>query len=281
MPRVAWRRLVEMLPVVETKRLCKYFKGVVALNEVSVSISAGEVVGLVGDNGAGKSTLVKILSGDLEPSAGQVLIDGEPVHFRHPRDAKKRQIETIYQDLALCENLDVMENVFLGHESYRNPILRLLDRRRMYRETGELLDRFGINIPSTREYVMNLSGGQRQATALARVAKAGARLIILDEPTAALDAAPQQTEDVSTPQSLEQAPDTWLRLLIKKLTQILAILFFYCWRERRVGLIPPAFSRQEIFNAPPKLGCNVNKDSFYSPFNEVCEGNNHPVFAKQ
>lgn len=173
-------------PVVQTKRLSRYFKGVVALNEVSVSIAPGEVVGLVGDNGAGKSTLVKILSGDLEPSAGQVLIDGEEVHFRHPRDAKKRQIETIYQDLALCENLDIMENVFLGHESYRNPLFRLLDRRRMYRETSELLEELAITVPSTRELVMNLSGGQRQATALARVAKAGARLIVLDEPTAAL-----------------------------------------------------------------------------------------------
>ena len=177
---------MEALPAVETKGLSRYFKGVVALNEVSVSISPGEVVGLVGDNGAGKSTLVKILSGDLEPSAGQVLIDGEEVHFRHPRDAKKRQIETIYQDLALCENLDIMENVFLGHESYRNPLLRLLDRRRMYRETSQLLEELAIRVPSTRELVMNLSGGQRQATALARVAKAGARLIILDEPTAAL-----------------------------------------------------------------------------------------------
>ena len=177
---------METRPAVETKSLSRYFKGVVALNEVSVSISPGEVVGLVGDNGAGKSTLVKILSGDLEPSAGQVLIDGEEVHFRHPRDAKNRQIETIYQDLALCENLDIMENVFLGHESYRNPLLRLLDRRRMYRETSQLLDELAIRVPSTRELVMNLSGGQRQATALARVAKAGARLIILDEPTAAL-----------------------------------------------------------------------------------------------
>ncbi|MCY3864350.1 MAG: ATP-binding cassette domain-containing protein [Chloroflexi bacterium] len=177
---------METLPVVETKGLSRYFKGVVALNEVSVSISPGEVVGLVGDNGAGKSTLVKILAGDLEPSAGQVLINGEEVHFRHPRDAKNRQIETIYQDLALCENLDIMENVFLGHESYRNPLLRLLDRRRMYRETSQLLDELAIRVPSTRELVMNLSGGQRQATALARVAKAGARLIILDEPTAAL-----------------------------------------------------------------------------------------------
>ncbi len=172
--------------LVETKGLSKNFKGVVALSDVSVSIAAGEVVGLVGDNGAGKSTLVKILSGDLQPSAGQVLLDGEQVQFRHPRDAKKRQIETIYQDLALCENLDIMENVFLGHESYRNPVLRLLDRRRMYRETGQLLDELGIRVPSTRELVMNLSGGQRQATALARVAKAGARIMILDEPTAAL-----------------------------------------------------------------------------------------------
>ena len=173
-------------PVVETKGLSKYFKGVVALNEVSVSIAAGQVVGLVGDNGAGKSTLVKIISGDLEPSTGYMMLDGERVVFRHPRDAKKRQIETLYQDLALCENLNIMENVFLGHESYRNPVFRLLDRRRMYSETSQLLDELGINIPSTRELVMNLSGGQRQATALARVAKAGARLIIMDEPTAAL-----------------------------------------------------------------------------------------------
>jgi len=177
---------MEARPALETKDLSRYFKGVVALNDVSVAISPGEVVGLVGDNGAGKSTLVKILSGDLEPSSGQVLIEGEEVHFRHPRDAKKRQIETIYQDLALCENLDIMENVFLGHESYRNPLLRLLDRRRMYRETSQLLEELAIRVPSTRELVMNLSGGQRQATALARVAKAGARLIILDEPTAAL-----------------------------------------------------------------------------------------------
>ncbi len=173
-------------PVVETIGLSKYFKGLVALNDVSVSIPAGQVVGLVGDNGAGKSTLVKILSGDLAPSAGQLFLDGKQVQFRHPRDAKKRQIETIYQDLALCENLDIMENVFLGHESYRNPFLRLLDRRRMYSETSQLLDQLGIKVPSTRELVMNLSGGQRQATALARVAKAGAKLIIMDEPTAAL-----------------------------------------------------------------------------------------------
>ena len=177
---------METRPAVETKGLSRYFKGVVALNEVSVAISPGEVVGLVGDNGAGKSTLVKILSETWRPSAGQILIDGEEVHFRHPRDAKNRQIETIYQDLALCENLDIMENVFLGHESYRNPLLRLLDRRRMYRETSQLLEELAIRVPSTRELVMNLSGGQRQATALARVAKAGARLIILDEPTAAL-----------------------------------------------------------------------------------------------
>ena len=172
--------------LIETAGLSKHFKGVVALNEVSIAIAPGEVVGLVGDNGAGKSTLVKILSGDLEPSAGQIAIEGETVHFRHPRDAKKRGIETIYQDLALCENLDIMQNVFLGHESTRGFLLGLLDRRRMYRETSALLEELRIRVPSTRELVMNLSGGQRQATALARVAKAGARIIILDEPTAAL-----------------------------------------------------------------------------------------------
>ena len=177
---------METPAVIETKSRSKHFKGGFALNGVSVSIPAGEVVGLAGDNGAGKSTFVKILSGDLVPSAGQIWIDGEHVHFRHPRDAKERQIETIYQDLALCENLNIMENVFLGHESFRNPFLRVLDRRRMYSETSQLLDELGINIPSTRELVMNLSGGQRQATALARVAKAGAKIIILDEPTAAL-----------------------------------------------------------------------------------------------
>lgn len=177
---------MESSAIIETKNLSKYFKGVVALNDVSVAIPAGEVVGLVGDNGAGKSTFVKILSGDLAPSAGQFWINGEQAHFRHPRDAKERQIETIYQDLALCENLNIMENVFLGHETYSNPFLRVLDRRRMYSETGQLLKELGINVPSTRELVMNLSGGQRQATALARVAKAGARIIILDEPTAAL-----------------------------------------------------------------------------------------------
>jgi ABC-type sugar transport system ATPase subunit len=177
---------MQATPIVETIGLSRFFKGVVALNQVSISIASGQVVGLVGDNGAGKSTFVKILSGDLEPSAGQVVIEGEPVHFRHPRDAKKKQIETIYQDLALCENLNIMENVFLGHESYRNPFLRLLDRRRMYSETAQLLKELGIRVSSTRELVMNLSGGQRQATALARVARAGAKLIILDEPTAAL-----------------------------------------------------------------------------------------------
>lgn len=177
---------MQATPIVETIGLSKYFKGVVALDQVSISIMAGQVVGLVGDNGAGKSTFVKILSGDLEPSAGQMLLDGEQAHFRHPRDAKNKQIETIYQDLALCENLNIMENVFLGHETYRNPFLRLLDRRRMYSETAQLLKELGIRVPSTRELVMNLSGGQRQATALARVAKAGAKIVILDEPTAAL-----------------------------------------------------------------------------------------------
>jgi ABC-type sugar transport system ATPase subunit len=174
------------VPIIETHNLWRRFGGLVALNDVAFQLWPGEIVGLVGDNGAGKSTLIKILSGDLQPSAGSVCVDGVPVHFRHPLDAKNMRIETIYQDLALCENLSVMDNVFLGREELAGGILRLLKRRQMHGETRQLLDTLGISIPSTSELVVNLSGGQRQGTALARVFKSGARVVIFDEPTAAL-----------------------------------------------------------------------------------------------
>ena len=173
-------------PFLEAQNVTKRYGGLFAVRDISLSLYPGEVVGLVGDNGAGKSTFIKMLAGDHEPTSGQILINGRPVRFTHPRDAKRMQIETIYQDLALCENLSVMDNVFLGHEATASPLLRILKRRQMHRETRALLDDLGIGIPSTQELVVNLSGGQRQATALARVAKAGARLVILDEPTAAL-----------------------------------------------------------------------------------------------
>lgn len=173
-------------PLVETRHLWKRFGGVVALRDVCLSIWPGEVVGLVGSNAAGKSTLAKILSGDLQPTAGEIYFEGKPVSFSHPQDAKKLQIETVYQDLALCDNLDVVDNVYLGRELCNGGFLRILNRRRMYQEAQKLLNELAIDIPSLRESVANLSGGQRQATALARIAGVGAKFIILDEPTAAL-----------------------------------------------------------------------------------------------
>jgi D-xylose transport system ATP-binding protein len=173
-------------PFAETHKVWKRFGGVVALRNVDFAVWPGEVVGLVGDNGAGKSTLIKILAGDLQPSAGEIYVNGQQVHFHHPHDAKALKIETIYQDLALCDNLDVADNVFLGREVCSQGFLGILNRRRMYQETQDLLRELGISIPSIDQAAINLSGGQRQATALARVAKIGARLIILDEPTAAL-----------------------------------------------------------------------------------------------
>lgn len=173
-------------PFLEARHIGKRYGGLHAVRDVNLSIYPGEVIGIVGDNGAGKSTFIKMLAGDHQPTSGELLIEGSPVRFAHPRDAKQAQIETIYQDLALCENLSVMDNIFLGHELTRNPVLRLLQRSKMHTESRVLLDDLGIGIPSTHELVVNLSGGQRQATALARVAKAGAKLIILDEPSAAL-----------------------------------------------------------------------------------------------
>jgi len=173
-------------PFLETRNVTKRYGGLFAVRDVSLALYPGEIVGLVGDNGAGKSTFIKMLAGDHEPTSGHLEIEGKPVRFTHPRDAKAAQIETIYQDLALCENLSVTDNVFLGHEMTTNPLFRFLQRKKMHAETRVLLDSLGIGIPSTHELVVNLSGGQRQATALARVAKAGAKLVILDEPTAAL-----------------------------------------------------------------------------------------------
>jgi len=179
-------RAAGRVPFLEARNVTKRYGGLFAVRDVTLPLYPGEVVGIVGDNGAGKSTFIKILAGDHEPTSGDLLIEGRPVRFARPRDAKRAQIETIYQDLALCENLSVMDNVFLGHEITSGLPFRFLRRARMHAETRILLDDLGIGIPSTHEIVVNLSGGQRQATALARVAKAGAKLVILDEPTAAL-----------------------------------------------------------------------------------------------
>jgi len=156
---------------------------------MSVSISPGEVVGLVGDNGAGKSTLIKMVSGVYQPDGGEIYFAGKNVTFAGPREARDLGIETIYQDLALAENLDVGSNIFLGREiktRYVGGMFQTLDRRKMRDESATVLKRLEIEVPSLTQQIRNLSGGQRQAVAIARSIYWNARLMIMDEPTAAL-----------------------------------------------------------------------------------------------
>src|SRR5512134_305410 len=174
-------------PLLRVDGITKHFGPVVALDDVSFEVHAGEVVGLLGDNGAGKSTLIKIVSGSLEPSAGSICFDGTPVTFETPADAKAAGIETVYQDLSLCPNVDVVANFFMGRELVRRVAgLSWLREREMEEETGKALRDLGTRIPSLRARVDTLSGGQRQAIELARFVHWGGRLVLLDEPFAAL-----------------------------------------------------------------------------------------------
>jgi D-xylose transport system ATP-binding protein len=174
-------------PLLRIEGLSKRFGPVVALDQVSFEVRAGEVVGLLGDNGAGKSTLIKIISGTLEPSSGRIWFDGRYVSFANPAEAKALGIETVYQDLSLCENVDVVANFFMGRELCHTVAgLRFLREREMQAETERALADIGTEIPSVRRNVEQLSGGQRQAIELCRFVHWGGRLVLLDEPFAAL-----------------------------------------------------------------------------------------------
>jgi simple sugar transport system ATP-binding protein len=167
--------------------IVKRFGALVALNGVSLRLKKGEVLGLVGDNGAGKSTLVKIITGYHRPDAGRLFIDGEEVHFRSVTQAREHGIETVYQDLALINELSVFHNMFLNGELTRKP-LPLLNNREMKQRTKRYLDDMGVNIPSIDSQVGALSGGQRQAIAVARSVYSEAKILLLDEPLAAMGA---------------------------------------------------------------------------------------------
>jgi len=176
-------------PFLRTEKLTKHFGGLTAADEISISVSRGEVVGLLGDNGAGKSTFIKMVSGVYPPSSGKVFIEGEEAHISTPADARNLGIETIYQDLALADNLDTSANIFLGRERKKNLIgslVKTLDNKRMATESAEVLESLDILVPSLKKPIRDLSGGQRQAVAIARSIYWDARLMIMDEPTAAL-----------------------------------------------------------------------------------------------
>jgi ABC-type sugar transport system ATPase subunit len=176
--------------LLRVEQVSKSFGAVVALEDATLHLPAGEITGLVGDNGAGKSTLVKIISGVLTPDSGSIEFLGKPANFASPAKARERGIETVYQDLALAGNLAVWANVYLGREQTVGPkFLHILDKRAMLSKTGEMLERFIRNVPPIAEPVEMLSGGQRQVVAIARAGAWGSKLILMDEPTAALGVA--------------------------------------------------------------------------------------------
>ena len=173
-------------PMLRVHQLVKRFGGLTAVNHVDLDVYPGEVVGLVGDNAAGKSTLIKCISGVYQPEEGEIYFEGKRVHFSRPIDARNAHIETIYQDLALAGNLNVGANIFMGREitkRYLGGLIKTLDEEYMLAESRKLLDQLKINIPDFTQEIETLSGGQRQAVAIARAVYWQAKLMIMDEPT--------------------------------------------------------------------------------------------------
>ncbi len=180
----------ELRPALEVRELSKTYGAVRALRAVSFTLNRGEVLGLLGDNGAGKTTLVRCLSGIHSPDSGTILIHGQQVEIKSPEDARRIGIETVHQTLAVVPEMDVAANMFLNRElTVRMPILRhvgWLDKRTMYRRTREILDRLHVHVPSVRQRLAELSGGQRQAVAVSRAVEWSNDIVLLDEPTAAV-----------------------------------------------------------------------------------------------
>ena len=177
-------------PILEARGLSKAYGNVVAMEGADFDLYPGEILAVIGDNGAGKSTLIKALSGAIIPDEGEILLDGKPVNFRSPHDARSAGIETVYQDLAVAAALDIAENLFLGREKRRGGILgswfRMIDHKGMREEAVKQMKALQIGIRSMSQAVETLSGGQRQGVAVARAAAWAQKLVIMDEPTAAL-----------------------------------------------------------------------------------------------
>jgi fructose transport system ATP-binding protein len=176
--------------ILEARNIVKRYGHVVALDGVDFELRKGEILAVVGDNGAGKSSLIKALTGALKPDSGEILLDGQPVQLKGPLDARYRGIETVYQDLAVAPALDIASNLFLGRE-LRMPgifgtVFRRLDKKRMRDEARKAMAELKFRLPSIYNAVEDLSGGQRQGVAVARAALFAKRLVIMDEPTAAL-----------------------------------------------------------------------------------------------
>jgi simple sugar transport system ATP-binding protein len=167
--------------------ISKSFGAIKSLDRVNLVLRAGEVLGLVGDNGAGKSTLSKILSGAVVPDSGRIFLDGHEVRFASPADARRQRVEMVYQDLSLCDTVDVAGNLLLGREPLKRMLgVPIMDKHKMHEDAAQMLEHLGIRMPSTRLKVENLSGGQRQSIAIGRAVSFDPLVLIMDEPTAAL-----------------------------------------------------------------------------------------------
>lgn len=196
--------LYQAQPLLEVRNLSKHFGAVQALNDFSMVVRPGEVVAVAGDNGAGKTTLIKAISGVYRPSSGDIRLAGKSVSFSTPQEAREKGIETIYQDLALADNLSIGANIFLGREPMRKAFgfLPVLDRRRMAQAAKETMALLDFHVNRMEAPVSNFSGGQRQAVAIGRAVYWNARILIMDEPTAALGV-PEQRKVVSLIQQLK------------------------------------------------------------------------------
>jgi D-xylose transport system ATP-binding protein len=214
-------------PILQMRGISKQFGAVQALSGVDFEVYLGEVVALVGDNGAGKSTLVKIISGVYQADAGQRFFEEQEVTVNNPREATALGIETVYQDLALCDNLDVVANLYLGREQEQTmiPPLHTMDEVAMERAATKVIDDLHVRIPSARTQVASLSGGQRQSTAVARAVMWNSKVVLLDEPTAALGV--EQTRQVKD--------------LIRRL------------RERGLGVVVISHNLADVFDVSDRI----------------------------
>ncbi|WP_337270579.1 ATP-binding cassette domain-containing protein [Oryzifoliimicrobium ureilyticus] len=191
-------------PLLEVRNLSRYFGAVKALDDCSMVVRPGEVVALAGDNGAGKTTMIKAISGVYPPTSGEILIEGKPVSFSSPQDAREKGIETIYQDLALADNLTIGANIFLGREPVKKlfGFLPVIDRKAMANAARETMATLDFHVKRLDAPVSNFSGGQRQAVAIGRAVYWNAKVLIMDEPTAALGV-PEQRKVVALIKSLK------------------------------------------------------------------------------
>jgi simple sugar transport system ATP-binding protein len=191
-------------PLLEVRNLSRHFGAVRALDNCSLCVHPGEVVALAGDNGAGKTTMIKVISGVYPPTSGEILINGKPMHFSSPQDARDKGMETIYQDLALADNLTIGGNIFLGREPMRKAFgfLPVIDRKAMAEAARKTMATLDFHVKRLDAPVSNFSGGQRQAVAIGRAVYWNAKILIMDEPTAALGV-PEQRKVVALIKSLK------------------------------------------------------------------------------